>query len=197
MVYLSDDPTVPAALLGLAALVFLVLLKVTQQGKYLIYAGVALVALLAWVGIEWAWVTDEERIENAVYGLAKAVERQDADAAASFLTPDCELTAPGDRGDRYSQYVAVFAGSVTKQKLEAALPRFKWDLIRVSRLQAHAGAISGRGTADCVVFAMGMQQEPVHGLATPPSGMAWSFGLVRMPTGDWKIARITPGRMIQ
>lgn len=194
MGYLSDDPTVPAAVLGLAALVFLVLLKVTQQGKYLIYAGVAGVILLAWLGIERAWVTDEERIENAVYGLARAVQRQEPEAAAGFLTPDCRLTAPGGRGDLMTQYIGRFAGPVTRERLEAELPKYQWDWIRVTRLEAHAGRMSGRGTAECTIHALGMQQEPAHGLATLPAGMGWSFGLVRMPDGDWKIERITPGR---
>ena len=58
MEFLSDDPTYPVAALGLAALMFVVLLKVTQQGKYLIFAGVAVAILLVWLAIERVWVTD-------------------------------------------------------------------------------------------------------------------------------------------
>src|SRR5438876_684853 len=98
MEMLSTDPTLPVALLGAGALGCLVMLKVTQQGKYLFYALGALVLLLTWLGIERLWVTDEERIEAVVYGIADGVRRSDADAVADFLTPDCSLEPKSDSG---------------------------------------------------------------------------------------------------
>ena len=196
MEFLSDDPTYPVAALGLAALVFVALLKVTQQGKYLVYAAVAMVLLLAWLVVERLWVTDAERIENAVYGLAKAVERSDAGAAADFLAPDCRLEPGSDSADIIVRYVSNrMAGPLTRQRLEEELPRFKFDFVKVSRLHTHVGAQSRLGTAEFLVHTMGMQMEPTHaGLGTPPSGMAWSMGLREEPPGVWKITRITPGR---
>ena len=39
MRFITEDPTYLATGLGVAAVVFLVMMKVTQQGKYLLYAG--------------------------------------------------------------------------------------------------------------------------------------------------------------
>jgi len=197
MGFLSDDPTCLAAALGLAALVCLVLLKVTQQGKYLIWAGVAALALLVLLSVERAWVTDAERIEATVYGLAAAVERSDADAAAEFLAPECTL-APSSNGDNlYVRYVSShFAGPVDRDRLAAQLPRFTFDYVRVSRLSARAGEMSRTGTAEFVVHAWGMQTSPSPAaLATPPAGMGWSLGFREMSPGVWKVTRITPGQM--
>ena len=73
MTYLSEDPTYLAGGLLLLAGAFLVALKVTQQGKYLIRAGIALGLGLVVVVVEWLWVTDNERIEQVVYDLRRAV----------------------------------------------------------------------------------------------------------------------------
>ena len=192
MEYLSNDPTYPAVVLGLACLIFLVLLKVTQQGKYLAYAAAALVFLLVWLGVERYWVTDEERIENVVYGLAAAVKDSDADRAADFLTPDCSLEITGDtRGPFMAPIYNRFPrGAVTRERLQEALAVVKFDLVRVSRLQTHVAPISRLGTAECVIRAIGTPM-----MATPPSGMGWSFGLREVEPKVWKITRISPGNL--
>ena len=46
--------------------------------------------------IERVWVTDNERIEDTVYALAKAVEASDGERAADYLTPDCLLEPSTD-----------------------------------------------------------------------------------------------------
>jgi hypothetical protein len=196
MEFLSDDPTYLAAVLGLAALVFVVLLKMTQQGRYLIYAGVAVVLLLVLLAIERAWVTDAERIENVVYGLADAVQRSNAADAYAFLAPECRLEASADSTDLLVRYVSrQLAGPVTLQKLEDDLPRYTFDYVKVTHLRAHAGAITRMGTADFVVHTMGMQKLPSPvGMMTPPQGMAWSLGFREVTPGVWKVTRITPGR---
>ena len=195
MEFLSDDPTYPVAALGLAALMFVVLLKVTQQGKYLIFAGVAVAILLVWLAIERVWVTDAERIEDVVYGLAKAVERSDAAAAAEFLAPECRLEARTDSEDLSVRVVTgILAGPVTRQRLDQHLPELRFDYVKVTYLRTHAGAQTRLGTADFVVHSMGTQKELPHAsLITPPAGMHWSMGL-REIDGVWKVTRITPGR---
>ena len=196
MEFLSDDPTFPAAALGLASLVCLILLKVTQQGKYLIWAGVAVVLLLLLLGVERVWVTDAERVEATVYGLAKAVEQSDGAAAAEFLASDCVLEAAPDRGNVLVRIVSArFAGPITRERLEAELPRYKFDYVRLTSLKTHAGAMTRAGTAEFVVHMMGMQHDPSAGLTTEPSGMAWTLGLREESPGVWKVNRITPGRM--
>lgn len=197
MEFLSDDPTFAAAALGMAALVFLILLRVTQQGKYLFWAGGALLVLVALLGIERVWVTDAERVEATVYGLAKAVERSDGTAAAEFLTSDCVLEPSIDRGNRLVQFVSSrFAGPVSRERLEGELPRYKFDYIRITGLKTRAGEMSRTGTAEFVVHVMGLQQDPSPaGLMTPASGMGWTLGFREESPGVWKVSRITPGRI--
>src|SRR5580658_4219235 len=85
MTYLSEDPTLLAGGLFLLAGAFVLALKVTQQGKYAIRAGVALVLAVAVVSIEWVWVTDNERIEQVVYDLGRAVQSSDNDRVDRVL----------------------------------------------------------------------------------------------------------------
>jgi len=197
MEYVTEDPTYLAAGLGALALIFLVMLKVTQQGKYLIYAGVALVVLALLLGFERLWVTNNERVEDTVYALARAVSNGEAgtNEAAGYLTPDCVLEASPDRGDPLVRFVSGrLAGPLPPERLRQALPNYKFDYLRITRMRANAGTLSGLGTAEFIVHAMGQQNEPFATFATPPAGMGWSFGLREVSPGVWKVARITPGR---
>ena len=45
--------------------------------------------------MEWLWVTDSERIEAAVYDLARVVARSDASAVLDRLTPDVQFVDGG------------------------------------------------------------------------------------------------------
>jgi hypothetical protein len=191
MQFLSDDPTYLAGGLGLLGLIFLIMLRVTQQGKYLLYGGVALgLALLVFL-IERVWVTDNERIEDTVYALAKAVEASDGEKAADYLTPDCRLEPSTDTENMMVRFVSnQFAGPVTRERLVQELPRYKFDFLKIVALRANAGKLSGRGTAEFAAVAMG-----TPGIATPPGGMGWSLGMREVQPGVWKVARITPGRV--
>ena len=182
MEYLSEDPWPLAGILGLVALGFLVALGITQQGKHLIRAGIALGLALAVIGIERAWVTDNERIEAVVYDLARAVGASDPGAIEAHLAPDFE--SPGE--------------SVDRVLIRATLPNVKFDFVRVSKLGVHAGAESRLGTADFTVHASGMATAPLlgsHAFATPPSGTDWSLGFREAAPGQWKVTRITPTRL--
>lgn len=72
MTYLSEDPTFLAGFFLVLAGAFLAALKVTQQGKYLVRAGIALGLGLVVFVVDWLWVTDTERIER---GLRPATSR--------------------------------------------------------------------------------------------------------------------------
>src|SRR5438270_9400386 len=85
MRYLVEDPSYLLMALGLVALGFLIALKVTQQGKYLVRAGVVAAIAAAIFGFEQYWVTDAERVEAVVYDLARAVEASDVDRIKSHL----------------------------------------------------------------------------------------------------------------
>ncbi len=98
MYYLIEDPSYLLIGLGVAALGCLLALRVTQQGKFLIWAGVlAAVAGLVFVADQY-WVTDAERVEGVVYDLARAVEASDSDRIKSHMD---ERVSIGMRGARW------------------------------------------------------------------------------------------------
>ena len=90
MTNLSEDPTYLAGGLLLLAGVFLVALNITQQGKYLVRAGIMLGLAFVVVAVEWFWVTDNERIEQVVYALRQAVLHSDADGVLNQMAPNVQ-----------------------------------------------------------------------------------------------------------
>ncbi len=88
MTYLSEDPTLLAGCLLLVAGGFVVALRATQQGKYLVRAVIAAALAAVVVVVEWVWVTDNERIEQVVYGLRQAVANSDVEGVLGYMTPD-------------------------------------------------------------------------------------------------------------
>src|SRR4051794_7079012 len=85
MYYLAEDPSYVLAALGMVAAGVVVALKVTQQGKFLLWAGIVAAVALGIFGLERYWVTDAERIEAVVYDLGNAVEASDVDRIKSHL----------------------------------------------------------------------------------------------------------------
>jgi|SRR5208337_109653 len=90
MTFLSEDLTYLAGFLILAGVAFLMALKVTQQGKHLVWALTALGLAVAVVVIERMWVTHNERIESVVYELRQAVLAANPEDVLAQLTPDVE-----------------------------------------------------------------------------------------------------------
>src|SRR5271166_2576052 len=88
MTYLSEDPTFLVVALLLLAGASGIALKVTQQGKYLLGAAVAVALALMVILVEWMWVTDNERIENVVYDVRMAVLNSDPDGVLVHLAPN-------------------------------------------------------------------------------------------------------------
>jgi len=95
MEFLSDDPTYLAGGLGLLGAVLLIATWLTQQGKFLVWAGVAFALALVVLGVERVWVTDDERIEETVYALGEAVKTSDVPGVLVRLTPDVQYVAGG------------------------------------------------------------------------------------------------------
>src|SRR4051794_17723170 len=95
MTMLSEDPTYLAGALLLLAGAFAVALRLTQQGKYLVWALSAVGLALAVLAIERFWVTDSERIERVVYDLRRAVLASDAEGVLKHLTPDVQYLQNG------------------------------------------------------------------------------------------------------
>jgi hypothetical protein len=180
MTHLSEDPTFLAVGLLLTAGAFLVALNVSQQGKYLIWAGVALGLAVTVVVIEWLWVTDNERIEHVVYDLRRSVLHSDVQGVLSHLAPNVQ----------YLQGDVALSEDTTRALVEANLGRARFDLVRITDLQISAGQQSRRGKAEFRVFTRGS----LHGSATEgaPAVSTWSLGFEETAPGVWKVNRISP-----
>jgi ketosteroid isomerase-like protein len=179
MTYLSEDPTLLAGGLLLVACGFVVALRVTQQGKYLVRALIAAALAAVVVVVEWAWVTDNERIEQVVYGLRQAVANSDVEGVLNHLTPDVLYS----RGD------TAMEGDATREFIRANLGHARFEIVQISGLETDVGEQSRRGTATFRVFAKGtMDSSMPFGTASS----AWSLGLQETGPGVWKVNRITP-----
>ena len=179
MTYLSEDPTLLVTILLLVAGAFLVALNVSQQGKYLISAGVTLGLVVLVVVTEWIWVTDNERIEHVVYSLRQAVLNSDAQGVLSHLAPNVQ----------YLQGDIALSEDATRALVETNLSRTRLDFVRISDLQISAGQQSRRGKAEFRVFTRGTLNSGLEG-GTAVS--AWSLGFEETASGIWKVNRISP-----
>jgi hypothetical protein len=186
MEFLSDDPTYLAGGLALLAGAFLIALKLTQQGKYLVWACAALGAALLVVVVERLWVTDNERIEQAVYGLAHAVAASDVPAVSSFLDDDVRFVY-SNRGGSVS-----VPGPTSRAFIESQVANARFDFLRVTQLRTNAGGQSRRGTAEFRVLCSGSIERGGTLLNFGSTNSAWSLGLRETSPGVWKVNRITP-----
>lgn len=182
MTYLSEDPTILAGGLLVVAGAFLVALRVTQQGKYLIYAGGFFGLAFAAIVVEWLWVTDNERIEQVVYDLRRAVLESDVDGVLAHMTPHVQYS----RGD------LTLSEEATRNLIESNLSNAHFDFVRITGLQTSAGSQARRGRAEFRVFVRGSMSTA---LASSEGGSAisdWSLGFQETEPGVWKVYRITP-----
>jgi hypothetical protein len=182
MTNFSEDPTLVAGSLLVLAGGFLIALRLTQQGKYLIYVGAALGLAATVVVVEWLWVTDNERIEQVVYDLRRAVLDSDVESVLAQMAPQVQYS----RGD------VSLSEEATRNLIRGSLSNSHFDLIRISGLQTSVGNQSRRGTAEFRVFARGSVNTA---LTTGESGSAvsdWSLGLRETKPRVWKVCRITP-----
>jgi hypothetical protein len=182
MTYLSEDPTLLAGGFLLLAVAFGIALKVTQQGKYLIRAVVAVVLAVAVVGIEWLWVTDNERIESVVYDLRRAVLNSDAEGVLVHMATNVQYL----RGD------LALDSEATRGLIRANLSNLSFDFIRISNLQTNAGRQTRRGTAAFQVFAKGSLDTSQAKMNFGTANSVWSLGFQETEPGVWKVSRITP-----
>lgn len=182
MEFLSEDPTYLAGGLGLLAGAFLIALRLTQQGKFLVWAGVAFALALLVLGIERVWVTDNERIEQTVYDLGRAVAASDVPGALGLMTPDVQFVARGDPQ----------TSETTRGMIELYVSNARFDFLRINQLRANAGGQSRRGTAEFRVVASGSFEGPYNTLNFGTTNSAWSLGLRETSPGVWKVNRITP-----
>lgn len=205
MTWLSEDPWPLGVTFGAVALGFLIALKVSQQGKYLVAAIVAGLLALGVVLVERAWVTDNERIEAVIQELGRAVVRSDADAALALMTPDVTLAqASITLGGRPARAVRRGVPGLPEDLanparglMRGAIRETQFDFLSITRIAAHAGRQSGMGQAEFRVFASGSINSggTRFNFATDPSGTDWTAGLRRGPDGRWLIESITAARV--
>lgn len=189
--YLAEDPWPLTLVFGLAATGFLIALWVTQQGKYLIWAGSVAAVAAFFVAIEYVWVTDNERIEAVVYTMAQAAERSDAETIIANLTPDAAIEWPDTMAGRLLER---HSSHELTERLRDQLQNTRFDYLRITKLETNAGGLSRQGTANFRVYAMGSVQTSLNQLnfATGSQGMDWSLGFRETSPRVWKVYRITP-----
>lgn len=184
MYYLIEDPTYPLIILGLTALLLLVALQVTQQGKFLIWAGIVLGLAATLTLVERQVVTDAERVEAVVYALADAVSRSDVDAVEGLLAPEVTL---GRQAQPH--------GLVPLKRLLPILRRVHFDVLKVTQLQTQAGSQTRRGSAEFKVSASGVADPGGAFGGNQPfaaTNTEWSLGFREVSPQLWRVTRITP-----
>ncbi|HWE36499.1 MAG TPA: hypothetical protein VG406_08035 [Isosphaeraceae bacterium] len=181
--YLAEDPWPLAGALAALGMVFLIALRVTQRGAYLVRGVVCLALAGAVVAIEQAWVTDAERIEWVVHDLARAVRDSNPDAAVACLAPEVEI-AMGDDADAPD-------GVLNVEGFRTILAGLHFDLLRVSHLETEAFPRSGTGRATFDVMATGRTTGPDRS-TFGAAKTSWDLGFIRTGPGVWKVRRISP-----
>jgi hypothetical protein len=182
MTYILEDCTFLAGGFVLLAAAFLTVLRVTQQGKYLIYAGAALGLALAVVLTEWFWVTDNERIEQVVFDLRRAVLASDVEGVLAQLAPDVQ----------YLQKGTALSPEATQSLIRMNLSHSHFDFIHITDLQTSFGEQSRRGKAEFRVLAKGTLNNALGTGAAGTAHSSWSLGFQETKPGVWKVNRITP-----
>ncbi len=181
MTFLSEDPWGIVGGLGLLAVGFLVALKLTGQGKYLVRASVCLGIAGVVLLVEWLWVTDNERIERVVYELRDAVAASNVEAVLEHLTKDVQ----------FMQGEAAISGEGTRELIRSQLGRARFDFVRVSNLETKHGVQTRRGTALFQVFAKGSLDTSVATMNVGTANSSWSLGFEETSPGVWKVNRIS------
>ena len=187
MTFLSEDPTYLAGFFLLAAGVCLMMLKVTQQGKYLVWASTTLGLALTVVVIERLWVTDNERIENVVYELRQAVLEAKPEDVLAHLTPDVE----------YIRDDTTISGDATRELIRANLANASFEFVHIQDLQTSAGRQTRRGKAEFRIYAKGTLRTPLANYMLGTANSTWSLGFQETEPGVWKVNRITPVAMAE
>jgi hypothetical protein len=181
MQYLTEDPSYLLIGLGVAAVACLLALKITQQGKFLIWAG-GLAAVAAGLFLfELLYVTDAERVEAVVYDLARAIAASDIDRIKSHLDDKVTLGMRGKTTD----------GSLMLRLVLPMLRQTRFDFVRVSQLTAAAGSQTKRGSAEFKVTATGIYNENGNEIPLAAPATEWSLGFSERSPGVWKVTRVT------
>jgi ketosteroid isomerase-like protein len=182
MTLLSEDPTFLAGALLLLAGTFAIAMRVTQQGRYLVWAIAALGLAVVVVAVERFWVTDNERVERVVYDLRRAVLASDAEGVLRHLTPDVQYVQDG----------TPLSGEATRALIRANLDNATFDVVHIRELQTSAGRQTRRGKAEFRLLAKGQLRTSLATYNVGTADSTWSLGFQETAPGEWKVNRITP-----
>ena len=179
--FVAENPWYLAGALGLVALGFLIALKVTQDGRNLMRALIALGLAAVVLVVEQLIVTDAERIEWKVKELIDALLHSDAARASALMDEHVVFTLRNTSlGDELD--IAAFMDRLSND--------LTFDWLHLSRLTTSAGEQSLRGSAEFKVGAAGTYRS--GGIGYNFAGNSeWSLGFRKVASGEWKIVRIS------
>jgi ketosteroid isomerase-like protein len=177
--YVAENPWYLVGGLALIGGVFLIALRVTQDGKNLMRALIALGLAGLVLVVEQFWVTEAERIEWVVKDLADAIAHSDGDRVLSLM----------DEHVTFSMRSNTVGEELDLDFVRKVLGDIDFDWVHVSRLTTSAGEQTHRGTADFRVNVSGTYRQTL-GTRSFLGPADWSFGFRRTPAGQWKITRI-------
>lgn len=199
-VLFTENPWPVLGVLAVIAAVCLILFRVTQLGKYLIVASVALVLGLSAFVFERLYVTDRERVEAVVEGVRKAAQDSNPEALLAlmdFPKPSAEAKKKARR--LIPPVISVngipWTESMARGLVKASLEKFKFDFITVTALEADAGAQTRQGTATFKVLVSGSYTSAGQTFNFARNNTEWTFGVRESEPGVWKITRIDSSSM--
>ena len=178
---ISEDPSYIVGGLVLVGIGCLVALRVSGQGKHLIFGLAAFAGALFFVAVDYLWVTDNERVEAVVERLRRAVVNSNVEGVFAELTADARF--------------ANFTPASTRAIIAGELPRTHFEYVRFSQSKTSAGGQSRRGTVEFRAVAAGMANAEYAPSRFLIDGSDWSLGVEETSPGVWKINRITPVRL--
>ncbi len=180
MTLLAEDASYLLIGLGVAALACLAALKITQQGKFLIWA-LGLVVLAGVVfGIEHFWVTDAERVEAVVYDMADAVEHSDIDRIRLHFDEKVTIGSGTRTRDGLIPLAFVFS----------RLKNCHFDFVKITRLTTSVGSQTRMGKAEFKATASGTYQESGNEYPIGSLGTEWALSFRETAPQVWKVTRI-------
>jgi hypothetical protein len=182
LTFLAEYSSHLVGFLILVAVLCLMGLKVTQQGKYLIWAIGTLGLVVLTFTVKQFWMTDNERIERVVYDLRKAVAYCDVQGVLENLTPDV----------KYVQGTTSLSGDLTRKLIRDNLKDATFDIVHVQGLQISAGRQTRRGKAEFRVYTKGALKTSRGTYDMGAANSTWWLGFEEIAPGVWKVNRITP-----
>jgi hypothetical protein len=182
LTFFAEDSIYLAGFFILVAATCLIQLKVTQDGRYLLWALGALGMAALTYTVERLWVTDTERIKQVVYDLRKAVAYNSVQGVLDNLTTDVEFV----------QGATGLPSDLTRELIRVNLANATFDLISVQDMQISVGRQTRRGKAEFRLYAKGTLKTSRGTCEIGASSSTWSLGFQETGPGHWKVNRITP-----